>query len=529
MAINPFFNANFYLANNADLVRAGLYTEEQLWNHYVQYGAQESVTQAEQLIGTDLRKPNAWFDVNYYLAAYPDLVEGGITAVTALDHFYNYGINEGRVFNPTISAADFNAETYAADNKDLREAFGIEEGAALTAEDKATLLKHYLAYGYAENREGAGDIAEDVEALNAVGVTTAGALGTIANDLFDVGVVLNPDAVIDGLGGEDTVYFSEDQTADAEEVTLRNIENVIIDAADVKFSTNKLVNVDVAEDASGDVEINFTGGVAGSSDELAVDVDAQLDSFVTNGVETLTLNFGKDVTELTALEVNKTQGSNFTVVLTGGDDAAAFELGSIENESSPTVKNFTLDGSALAGGFTVPTTFGELVNVANVTIVGSSAKANDFSSLVVGLDTSKTLTVVGGKGDDLFAASVAIDVFKGGAGEDAFTLAPGASLVRVAKDGTIAAQDEIVGFKDGDKVTGIAFTIKNQTGTLIETEDEFYDYLATGTNGDVFQYGDDAYVLVTSDADLNNVELVKLTGVNVEALEVSGTDLVFAS
>ncbi|HJH23589.1 MAG TPA: hypothetical protein K8U84_03450, partial [Paenalcaligenes hominis] len=141
---NAFFNANYYLAQNEDLVRAGLHTEEQLWNHYVNYGAQENRD------GLNInRVPNTWFDVNYYLGSYPDLIAAGVTAAQALDHYFTYGINEGRQFSATIRTSKFDADTYAAENADVREALGIEEDAELTAQDKANLLKHYLAWGYA--------------------------------------------------------------------------------------------------------------------------------------------------------------------------------------------------------------------------------------------------------------------------------------------------------------------------------------------------------------------------------------------
>ena len=92
MTINQLFNANYYLAHNADLIRAGLHTDEQLWAHYVQFGAQESL-----LLGADAdaaRAPNAWFKLDYYLAANPDLIQNGITAATALDHYLQFGIAE---------------------------------------------------------------------------------------------------------------------------------------------------------------------------------------------------------------------------------------------------------------------------------------------------------------------------------------------------------------------------------------------------------------------------------------------------
>src|SRR5690606_174568 len=99
---------------------------------------------------------------------------------------------EGRQFSATIRTSKFDADTYAAENADVREALGIEEDAELTAQDKANLLKHYLAWGYAENREGAGkEFEAAVNAKNELEVKIeegklVNNVGTIAADEFFV-------------------------------------------------------------------------------------------------------------------------------------------------------------------------------------------------------------------------------------------------------------------------------------------------------------------------------------------------------
>src|SRR5690606_6106145 len=152
-----------------------------------------------------------------YLANYPDLGENGVTAATALDHYRNYGVNEGRSFNPNpmLAPDNFDADGYAAANKDLREAFGIEEVSELTDQQKSDLLAHFLAYGYKEDRPGVNDeFADHVLADNAVDVdayfadnaNAKAVQGTIGDDSFTV----NGDVAgktIDGLGGDDTVHL----------------------------------------------------------------------------------------------------------------------------------------------------------------------------------------------------------------------------------------------------------------------------------------------------------------------------------
>src|SRR5690554_5599035 len=92
---NPYFNAAYYLLTNTDVVAAG-YTLDTAEQHYIRHGAFEALEGGENITPTTLRKPAPWFDIEYYLAAYPDLLENGVTPDTAFQHFANYGISEGR-------------------------------------------------------------------------------------------------------------------------------------------------------------------------------------------------------------------------------------------------------------------------------------------------------------------------------------------------------------------------------------------------------------------------------------------------
>lgn len=519
---NAFFNANYYLAKNLDLVRAGLHTEEQLWNHYVNYGAQENF----ENINED-RNPNAWFDVNYYLGSYPDLIAAGVTAAQALDHYFTYGINEGRQFNATIRTSDFTADAYAAKNADVREALGIEEDAELTAQDKANLLKHYLAWGYAENRENAGAIADKVHALNEAAVNPAGGKGTIGNDLFVVKQDLAADAVIDGLGGADTVQFTADVTEKTGEdgkdqsLTLRNVENVVVKGKAVTATVESKLDSLKLEDGA-NATLNFAAAaVAGSDDVLNVSTTGNA-TLTVNGFETVNVALGGKADTFT-LNANKSAGSSQTVKLTGGNKDGSAEL-TFNNKGSSKLTDLTIDGSGLATGLDKVELTDEARNIKNVVVKGSTSAKNDFN---VDVDATKqSVTVIGGDKDDTFNATEAIETFTGGKGDDTFKFDAGSSVVTkktVDNKAVINGVDTITDFKKGDALDlgGAAFsklTLETGEEAGLKTLEDWVLRADTAS----FNFGGDAYIVVAAATgdDATTASLVKLAGVDVNKLGV---------
>ncbi|MEZ2741684.1 hypothetical protein ACBP93_03490 [Paenalcaligenes hominis] len=522
---NAFFNANYYLAQNEDLVRAGLHTEEQLWDHYVNYGAQENRD------GLNInRVPNTWFDVNYYLGSYPDLIAAGVTAAQALDHYFTYGINEGRQFSADVRTSDFDAETYADKNADVREALGIEEDAELTAQDKANLLKHYLAWGYAENREGAGDIADKVNALNEADVNLDGGKGTIGNDLFVVNKALDAKAVIDGLGGDDTVRFeAANQT---NEVTLRNVENVVVKGVDVNAKVESKLDSLKLEGAT-TTKLNFVAAVAGSDDVLNVSVKDIGAELTVNGFETVNVALGsKFDAGVFTLNANKSAGSTQAVNLTGGKKDGTVDL-TFDNVASSKLTDLTIDGSGLAAGVVTVTINGEAKNIKNVVVKGSKTAENNFT---VNVDPKQSVTVIGGDNDDTFKATDAIETFTGGKGDDTFSFAAGTAKATVTtKDAksTIDAVDTITDFKKGDALDVAVASlevIEPVTGKDFTTLEAWVkEALNNGDNA--FNFGGDAYIVAGGTVNGNeftDLELVKLTGVDVNKLELGADGIAFA-
>jgi hypothetical protein len=109
------FDAEYYLAHNADVAAAGV----DPLTHYMTYGWHEG------------RNPNADFDTNYYLAHNADVAAAG---VNPLQHYEQSGWLEGR--NPSTA---FNTNAYLAANPDVAAAH-------------VDPLDHYLNYGINEGR-----------------------------------------------------------------------------------------------------------------------------------------------------------------------------------------------------------------------------------------------------------------------------------------------------------------------------------------------------------------------------------------
>lgn len=499
--MNPFFNANLYLAKNPDLAAAGLQTPAQLWAHYVAYGAQESLTAAN-------RAPNSWFDASFYLTNNPDLGAAGITAGMALDHYYHYGVHEARLFNPNPALApnNFSANTYAQQNPDLVAAFGIVNPANPSAAERGVLEQHFLSYGYSEGRPGVNaTFANLVEAEHIINLTAASftnniAYGTVADDSFIAGIALAGNT-INGLGGNDAITFAGGSSTGtgATAVKLQNIEKVIAaNGGAVEFLSNQLLDVQINA-GMGSVNARFDAAVvAGQNDSLNVTSTDVTTDFTTHGIENLHMNLGNTVNSVVA-NANNAKGANLLVELSNG--AAAGVGVTVDSAGSTALTQLTVDGSELTGG---------------------------FSSLALGasLGALQNLTVYGGAGSDALVATSAIDTFVGGGGNDTFNMGTVADTTVKVAGGTISAMDTITDFTNGDQVLGIT-AAAIVTGTGAVPTNATLEQLVTGTagtlaDGDVFGVGNDTYILVNQDATLANVSLVKLTGVDVADLQITG-------
>jgi len=112
----PLFDAEWYLAQYADVAQVGI---EPL-QHYIEHGVAEG------------RNPNPYFDTAWYLETYPDVAAAG---VNPLLHYIKYGVAEGR--DPSRF---FNTNYYLRHNPDV-------------AQSGMNPLHHFLAYGQKEGRK----------------------------------------------------------------------------------------------------------------------------------------------------------------------------------------------------------------------------------------------------------------------------------------------------------------------------------------------------------------------------------------
>ncbi len=86
----------------------------------------------------------AVFDADYYYNTYPDVAAAvGNNKEALLNHFVNFGVNEGR-----SASATFNPQAYRQRYADLQQAFGG---------DMAAYCRHYVNYGQKEGRNGSAD------------------------------------------------------------------------------------------------------------------------------------------------------------------------------------------------------------------------------------------------------------------------------------------------------------------------------------------------------------------------------------
>ena len=141
------FDVNSYRLQYVDLRRAYGNDLKPYYMHYINYGRKEGrvATGCTTLQGgtTAYGGVNyaAVYDFSYYVANNPDVYRAyGNDDVAVLQHFVNYGMQEGR-----RACAEFFVQTYRANYADLQRAYG---------NDWKAYYMHYINYGVREGRRG---------------------------------------------------------------------------------------------------------------------------------------------------------------------------------------------------------------------------------------------------------------------------------------------------------------------------------------------------------------------------------------
>ncbi len=162
---SSFIDLNYYKVGHSDLTKAGLTTNRQLFDHLENFGAHEG------------RRVGVAFNPNYYKAVYPDLQTAGLTNEQLYQHYENYGIKEGR-----IGSEFFDPTYYLNNNPDVKAAFGNNYQSALS---------HFLNNGIKEGRIAAPPISPAFDP------------GNTAETSYGIGVLLTRPTYNEFLGTSD--------------------------------------------------------------------------------------------------------------------------------------------------------------------------------------------------------------------------------------------------------------------------------------------------------------------------------------
>lgn len=478
---NPYFNAEYYLANNPDVKDSGLDPE----THYLQFGAKEG------------RAPTSWFNGAYYLATNPDLEAGGITIETAFAHFQAFGSNEGRSPSPTKSLTDASLSGYAAANPDVAQAFGITDPAYLTSQQKAQLSSHFYQFGVNENRPGDPFVAPvgGTFTLTTGADTGAAFTGTAGNDVYEAPVVMAANGTtlvdtlqsidsLDGAGGVDTLNAVITATT-AATPALKNIESVNLRFA-ANSATVSLANATGVENITvkdSTAAAGTVGIVAGVGAVANLSVNNQVAGATFNGSTATSLNLGLESIGVAGTPAVVTvTGAAATTLSLNANNAIAQVVGT-GNATTLNVAATGTNALTLATGATTATVTG--AGSANLVTAFTTLTKLDASKNTGGVTATvdaKAVDVKGGSGKDSVtytAAVAATAVVDLGAGDDTLTLqaAPltGATLSggegtdTLALAGTDYATVSGYGATDLAKITG--FEVLSITDALAAAVD----------------------------------------------------------
>ncbi|MEM7225603.1 MAG: hypothetical protein AAF495_21675, partial [Pseudomonadota bacterium] len=148
------FNEEFYLLTNPDVfaaVNAGVFASGV--DHYIQFGDAEN-RNPTGAVDPVTGATTVLFNNADYLAVNPDVaaaIQAG-TVRTALDHYVDSGVSEGRSNTPFDAATNFDASFYAAQNPDVVAA--INGGAFDPSNLDGSLFAHWVLFGFNEGRAG---------------------------------------------------------------------------------------------------------------------------------------------------------------------------------------------------------------------------------------------------------------------------------------------------------------------------------------------------------------------------------------
>jgi hypothetical protein len=130
--LSPWFDPEYYLQNNPDLLKAGIGSVEGLIHHYSTWGIGEG------------RQASIFFDPKFYLQKNQDVARlfGPANYPGAAMHFQIFGLNEGRA-----GSAQFDPKVYLLRYPDVAQVYGVK--------NYFEAVVHFANEGNKENRSGA--------------------------------------------------------------------------------------------------------------------------------------------------------------------------------------------------------------------------------------------------------------------------------------------------------------------------------------------------------------------------------------
>lgn len=381
------FDAEYYLANNADVAAAIEGTDITAQDHYFLHGAAEN------------RAPNSWFNAAEYVAQNPDLAD--VDANLLLAHFALHGVNEGRAPNaatagedgkikPALLADYVNAEGNEDVKAAIAEITGTPVGAELTAEQAAIAAQHFFAYGINEDRKGGiadeisgddGDVEEAIiEALEAYqAALTAQAAAEKAEQ--DVAAKAAAAKLVDEAG--------KDEDYDIEDVAGKIAETLANDGAlnnGVRTAADDLLppSLEINEQSVALVKDAQASALATAQKQVDL-LKAQNASVVTLQEKIAAYNTAAE--EINASVIDYTaEAAKFGLAnelganaanLANADDAKAFQV-SVTLAKGDVAQLTVVDGKLVVTG------------VSAEAVTGVAEKQTELTTAEEGLDTAKT-------------------------------------------------------------------------------------------------------------------------------------------
>jgi len=329
-----FFNTSYYLAQNADVNTRWFGSA---LDHFIRFGASEN------------RAPNSWFVAAQYSRAYTDLQ--AMSAAQLYEHYETFGYREGRA--PSSTYANFSAQTYLNTYTDLTPA-GIN---ALTA------LNHYLNFGVNESRVAtnidgstiSSGISGSTYTLTIGADSGAAFTGTANNDTFTAAdttaTTWTVGDAIDGGAGTDT--FTVIRTAAITKPTGATVANI----ETANMTSGATVTLDTTSGFTGLTTLNTTGVAGATITAASTTAISVTDSALAAGA--IVVNGGSTAT------VNATGHTTGTITL-GATTAAAGAVSVTTAGVFADGANNTVGAIAVTGGTTVGVTVNTGITAAQI-------------------------------------------------------------------------------------------------------------------------------------------------------------------